>query len=47
MDPVKVDAIRKCPASTNVPEVCNFTGLTGYYQRFVEGFSKIEIQLRN
>jgi hypothetical protein len=47
VDPVKVEAIREWFASTNVPKVCNFVGLAGYYQRFVEGFSKIEIRLRN
>jgi hypothetical protein len=26
----------------NVPEVCSFMGLVGYYRRFVEGFLKIE-----
>jgi hypothetical protein len=30
------------PTSMNLPEVCSFMGLAGYYQWFVEGFSKIE-----
>jgi hypothetical protein len=47
VDPMKVEAIREWPAPTNVPEVRNFMGLAGYYQWFVEGFSKIEIRLRN
>jgi hypothetical protein len=41
MDPAKVEAIMEFHASTNVPEVCSFMGLAGYYQRFVKGFSKI------
>jgi hypothetical protein len=52
MDPTKVEAITECPAPTNVPEVCNFMGLAGYYRRFVEGFLKIanpimELQKKN
>ena len=43
VDPVKVEAIREWFASMNVSKVCNFVGLAGYYQRFVEGFLKIEI----
>jgi hypothetical protein len=42
VDPTKVEAIMEWPASTNVPEVCSFMGLVGYYLRFIEGFSKIE-----
>jgi hypothetical protein len=42
MDPAKVEAIMECIASTNVPEVCNFMVLAGYYRGFIEGFSKIE-----
>jgi hypothetical protein len=42
MDPAKVKAIMEWPTTTNVPEVCSFMGLEGYYRQFVEGFSKIE-----
>jgi hypothetical protein len=31
MDPTKVDAIMEWPSPTNVPEVCSFMGLVGYY----------------
>jgi hypothetical protein len=41
VDPAKVEAIMEWPASTNIIEVHSFMGLVGYYQRFVEGFSKI------
>jgi hypothetical protein len=40
--PTKVEAIMEWLALTNVPEVCSFMGLAGYYQSFIEGFSKIE-----
>jgi hypothetical protein len=42
MDPAKVEAIMEWLAPTNVIEVRSFMGLAGYYQRFVEGFLKIE-----
>jgi hypothetical protein len=52
VDPMKVEAIMEWPAPTNVPEVCSFMGLAGYYRWFVEGFSKIanpitELQKKN
>jgi hypothetical protein len=41
VDPAKVEAIMEWPVLTNVPEVCRFMDLVGYYQRFIKGFSKI------
>jgi hypothetical protein len=41
VDPEKIEAIREWPAPKNVTEVISFMGLTVYYRRFIEGFSKI------
>ena len=41
IDPTKIEAILEWPVPTNVHEVHSFTGLSGYYRIFVEGFSKI------
>jgi hypothetical protein len=41
VDPAKVEAIMEWPASTNVPKVRIFMGLSRYYRWFIEGFSKI------
>jgi len=40
-----MEAIKDWPRPTNVTEVRNFLGLAGYYQRFVEGFSRIAVPL--
>nr|GFB53814.1 retrotransposon protein, putative, Ty3-gypsy subclass [Tanacetum cinerariifolium] len=45
MDPAKVEAITKWPRPTSVTEVRCFLGLTGYYRRFVEGFSRLALPL--
>jgi hypothetical protein len=42
VDLEKVKAIMEWPVPKNAHEVRRFMGLEGYYQRFVEGFSKIE-----
>ena len=52
MDPAKVEAIMEWSVPTNVPKVCSFMVLAGYYQRFIEGFSMIanpimELQKKN
>jgi hypothetical protein len=41
IDLAKVKAIMEWPAPTNVPEVCSFMGLVGYYRWFVKVFLKI------
>jgi hypothetical protein len=40
-NPNKVQAILDWKAPKNVKEIRGFLGMTGYYQRFIEGFSKI------
>ncbi|GJY61934.1 putative reverse transcriptase domain-containing protein, partial [Tanacetum coccineum] len=45
MDPAKVEAITKWPRPTTITEVRSFLGLTGYYRRFVEGFSCLALPL--
>jgi hypothetical protein len=39
--PEKIEAIRGWPTPKNVAEVRSFMELTGYYKRFIEGFSNI------
>jgi hypothetical protein len=41
VDPEKVKAIMEWPVPKNSHEERSFMGLAGYYQRFMEGFSKI------
>nr|GEX67053.1 retrotransposon protein, putative, Ty3-gypsy subclass [Tanacetum cinerariifolium] len=45
MDLAKVEAITKWPRSKTVTEVRSFLGLTCYYMRFVEGFSRLALPL--
>ena len=41
MDPEKIRAIEDWTVPKDVTDVRSFMGMTGYYRRFIEGFSKI------
>ena len=45
VDPQKIETIVKWDRPTTATEVRSFLGLTGYYHRFMEGFSKIAVPL--
>ncbi|KAL9263119.1 Retrovirus-related Pol polyprotein from transposon 297-like protein [Drosera capensis] len=47
VDPKKSEAVMEWTRLTNIAEVRSFLGLAGYYQSFVEGFSKIAGSLSN
>ena len=41
VDPDKIKAINDWPVPKDVTGIRSFMGITGYYRRFIEGFSKI------
>ena len=41
VDPKKIKAIEEWPVPKDVTDVRSFMGITGYYQRFIKGFSRI------
>ena len=45
VDPTKVEIILKLPSPKNQKDVRSFLGYAGYYQRFIENFSKIALPL--
>ncbi|MDV3153300.1 MAG: hypothetical protein Q8755_02895, partial [Candidatus Phytoplasma australasiaticum] len=44
VDPSKIEAIKNWEAPKSLTEVRQFLGLAGYYQRFIENFSRIAQQ---
>ncbi|MCI47673.1 retrotransposon protein, partial [Trifolium medium] len=45
VDPAKVEAMLQWSTPESVSEIRSFLGLTGYYRRFIEGFSKLAMPL--
>nr|KYP35471.1 Retrovirus-related Pol polyprotein from transposon 17.6 [Cajanus cajan] len=45
VDPSKVEAMLKWEAPKSISQVGSFLGLTRYYRRFIEGFSKLALPL--
>ena len=41
VDPEKIRAIEYWPVPEDVTDVRSFMGITGYYRRFIKGFSRI------
>ena len=43
IDPSKVDVVFQWETPKSATEIRSFLGLVGYYRRFIEGFSKLEL----
>ena len=41
VDPEKVEAVMSWERSKSVFEICSFLGLSRYYKRFIEDFSRL------
>ena len=47
VDPDKVNAIMEWPVPKTVFDIRSFMGITRYYQKFIEGFSKISYPINS
>ncbi|GJS37406.1 putative reverse transcriptase domain-containing protein [Tanacetum coccineum] len=47
VDPAKIESIKDWACPKTPTEICQFLGLAGYYQKFIEGFSKIAKSMTN
>nr|GEW25013.1 putative reverse transcriptase domain-containing protein [Tanacetum cinerariifolium] len=47
VDPAKIESIKDWASPKTPMEIRQFLGLAGYYQRFIEGFSKIAKSMKN
>ena len=45
VDPSKIEVVLEWESPKSVFEIRSFLGLTGYYRRFIEGFSKLALPL--
>ncbi|XP_073019298.1 uncharacterized mitochondrial protein AtMg00860-like [Primulina eburnea] len=45
VDPSKVEVVRECPVPKSITEIRSFSGLDGYYRKFIQSFSSIEVHL--
>ena len=45
VDPRKTEDVKNLPKHLIPTDICSFFGLSGYYRRFVEGFSSIDVSL--
>ncbi|XP_019418526.1 PREDICTED: uncharacterized protein LOC109329303 [Lupinus angustifolius] len=45
IDPTKVGTVMEWNSPKSVTEIRSFLGLTGYYQKFIEGFAKLALPL--
>ena len=44
VNPEKIKSIMEWPIPKDVEEIISFMGINGYYRRFIEGFSKIDLR---
>ena len=45
VDPEKVKAVMSWERPKSIFEICSFLGLTGYYKRFIEDFSQLDVPM--